>query len=1335
MTVAWGLVLNIFFWGGLGIVALIAGLRYHRRWLADYREKDIKYRLLVENANDIVYSLTMGGVFTYVSPTWTKLLGHTVDEVENHPFQGFVHPDDLPLCLEALNNAVKTENRPVGVEYRVLHKDGSWRWHISNAAPIYDAEGTVVSYMGIARDITEGKQAEAKLRESERRMTSILENISLLSIMLDREGRITMCNDFFLDLTGWRRQEVLHESWFEVFLPADIRATIKESVFLNNIHAGTVPIHFENEIITKAGARRLIRWNNMLLRTKEGEVEGIACIGEDITDRYRAEEALRESKERYRLIAENTADSVTVQDLSLKFEYVSPSTTKMKGFSVEEVLAQTIEQVMTPESLQKVYRAFEEEMALEQSGTADPARSRVLVLEEYCKDGSTLWVENTLSFIRDEKQTPTGILSVSRDVTERKQADEALRESEFRFNQLAEQSRIIAWEVDARGLYTYVSHVAETVFGYTADELVGRKHFYDLHPEEGREMFKTAAFAAFERKETFENLINPVQAKDGHQVWLSTNGIPLLNANGTLRGYRGSDTDITERKQAEEALQKNKEAYKTLAENLPELIYRVHLHEKGRMEFFNDKVKELTGRTEKELRKGEICSIEPNIHPEDISRVVSTVKRAIEKGTAFEVSYRYIHKDGKTVHFYEHGQIIKDATGKPHYIDGIIQDITDRKRAEEALRKNEALLRTLIDTLPDLVWLKDPEGVYLTCNRRFEVFFGAKEAEIVGKTDYDFVDKDLADFFRRHDQAAMSAGKPTKNEEQVTFPSDGHQEILETIKTPIHGEAGTLIGVLGIGRDISERKRAEESLQKNEEKFRKAFHLIPESVVLSRLDDGVMVSVNEGFLNGVGYSREEAIGKSAEELRIWNDPNDRHRIIDMVRGHGLVENIETTFRTKNGDIRYALISATAIDIDDIPHLLNISRDITDRKKLENALRESERSLRSTIDGLSAHIAVLDESGTIILVNKAWRNFAEKNGIPAGKVSEGTNYLQVCDGADGNHAQEAALFAQGVRDVLAGKSERFSMEYPCNSPQKPRWFIGRVTPFPGEGTRRVVVAHENNTERKLFALEREELIKALQDKNDEMESMLYASSHDLRTPLVSIMGFNSLIQHAIKELSLLLDKERPAADICAEARPIITEKLPTASTYIGKSAEKMQGLVDGILKLSRLGRATHTSEMIDMNALVRRVLATLDFQKQQAHAAVSVGDLPPCWGDPRELEQAFTNIIDNAVKYRDPARPLTIAITGSLAGHCSRYDIVDNGIGMKPDHYDQIWGLFSRLDPNGPVPGEGIGLAMVKRIVQRNHGKIWVESEKGVGSKFYLSLSREGKESNYEKEKG
>jgi two-component system, cell cycle sensor histidine kinase and response regulator CckA len=156
------------------------------------------------------------------------------------------------------------------------------------------------------------------------------------------------------------------------------------------------------------------------------------------------------------------------------------------------------------------------------------------------------------------------------------------------------------------------------------------------------------------------------------------------------------------------------------------------------------------------------------------------------------------------------------------------EEISERKKVEQALRVNEGHLRTLVQTIPDLVWLKDKNGVYLSCNPIFERFFGAREADIIGKTDYDFVDRDLADFFVEQDRKAIAAGKPTTNEEWIIFADDGHRALLETIKTPMYDGRGTLIGVLGIGRDITGRKRAEDALQESEEKVRKKLQAILE---------------------------------------------------------------------------------------------------------------------------------------------------------------------------------------------------------------------------------------------------------------------------------------------------------------------------------------------------------------------------------------------------------------------------------------------------------------------------------------------------------------------------
>ncbi|HOO71449.1 MAG TPA: PAS domain S-box protein [Spirochaetota bacterium] len=222
--------------------------------------------------------------------------------------------------------------------------------------------------------------------------------------------------------------------------------------------------------------------------------------------------------------------------------------------------------------------------------------------------------------------------------------------------------------------------------------------------------------------------------------------------------------------------------------------------------------------------------------------------------------------------------------------------------ANQRLSRSEARMRTLVQTIPDLVWLKDGEGVYITCNPQFELFFGARETDIVGKTDYEFLSKEEAEFFRDHDRRAMEAGRPTMNEEWITYASDGHRALLETIKTPMFDRDGSLIGVLGISRDITERKRVEEALLESENKYRSLVELSLVGVYI--IQDGLFRFVNKRFCEIFGYSYDEIVNiKTPDDL---TDVNDRKLVGDNIKKRlsGKMGNLEYEFKAvkKSGSV-------------------------------------------------------------------------------------------------------------------------------------------------------------------------------------------------------------------------------------------------------------------------------------------------------------------------------------------------------------------------------------------------------------------------------------------------
>jgi PAS domain S-box-containing protein len=309
-----------------------------------------------------------------------------------------------------------------------------------------------------------------------------------------------------------------------------------------------------------------------------------------------------------------------------------------------------------------------------------------------------------------------------------------------------------------------------------------------------------------------------------------------------------------------------------------------------------------------------------------------------------------------------------------------------------------------------------------------------------------------------------------------------------------------------------------------------------------------------------------------------------------------------------------------------------------------------------------------------------------------------------------YAPECQPLIRAAVERAIGHGEPFDLELELITAQGRRVWVqarGHALRVGGEATK-VAGTFQDISARKAAALERERLFRELERKNEDLESLLYVASHDLRAPLVNVQGFGERLEKLYTGLSGSLP-------------PDVSERMAKALRHIRAGAGKMDRLISGLLRVSRVGQGGMVERRQEPEGLVRHALAALELQIQQSGAVVDVGPLPPCWGDALLLEQVFANLVDNAIKYRAPDRPLRVTITGQVEGAEVVYCVADTGRGIAASHQDQIWEMFHRLYPEGPVPGEGLGLSIVRRIVVRHRGRVWVQSAVNVGSSFFFAL--------------
>lgn len=535
------------------------------------------------------------------------------------------------------------------------------------------------------------------------------------------------------------------------------------------------------------------------------------------------------------------------------------------------------------------------------------------------------------------------------DLQERDQllqdSNDQLKLNSERFIQLAQHSRTVAWEVDAEGFYTYVSQVSENVFGYSPAELVGKLHFYDLTPQSDREMVKKSAFEIFKSKEPFKNFINTIQTKEGVQICVSTSGIPLLKPDGTLEGYRGSDTDITERKRAEDTAKREQLLSKAIIDSIPGTFYV--LDENGRYVRWNSYQRDIiVGKTEEQIAG---TSALDTIHPDDRDLIQSKIANVLKNGVNEVVEGRVLLKGGPEFKWLlmTGQQLIID--GRP-FLVGTGIDITKPKYSEESLRVSEEYLHSIIDSIADPIFVKDSEYKWVLLNKAFCEFMGHPADELKGKSDYDFFPKAEADVFRAKDEEVFRVGGDNVNEELFT-DGFGVCRTIVTKKTLYENKDGKKY-IVGIIRDISELKKNQEMVLRLNEQQQTILDSSP-IMIFYKDKENRFIRVNEALAKANGMTKKEMEGKTMLELYgeaaadyYWQDDKE------VIASGKPKLNIIEEMKTSKGSLWVQTDKIPFVDSSgEIIGIIGFTQDITERKKAEEDNVRLQKELEKKVRDL------------------------------------------------------------------------------------------------------------------------------------------------------------------------------------------------------------------------------------------------------------------------------------------------------------------------------------------------------------------------------------------------
>jgi len=803
-----------------------AALRERKQVEKALQENEERLRTIVETNPSGIIAVNSQGTVVFANPTALKMFGMATKELEGW-LLGFPYSSGNGKLEEI------EIHQPSGKHRVVTMQTANITWQGENASLIS------------LSDITEFKQVEASLRESEAKYRLLVENLPVGLVVHAPDTSIITCNDTackLLELTPSQMQgkTALDPAWY--FFREDETLMPLEEYPINQVLNTEQPLQNYLVGVNRPQSKTRI-WalvNAFPLFDSDGYLQQVIVTFVDISERQaalrerkQAEFALKESESLFRGTFEQAAVGMCQSSLDGKFWRVNQKLCDIVGYSASQLLNLNFQEITYPDDLQT-------DLFLVQNLLAGNIQTYTLEKRYIRQYQAIIWVNLTVSLVRTSAGEPLYLIGVIEEISDRKQAEFALKESERRYATLAEAAPVGIFRINASGDCLYVNDRWCQIAELTANEALGQGWLKSIYPDD-QNLVATEWYQSSQENRPFR-LEYRFGRPDGKITWVFGQAVAEQAENGDIFGYIGTITDITSRKQAEEALQQlNAELearieQRTVALRASEERFRRYFEQsligmaiispEQTWQEVNDRLCQILGYSRSELANMTWLDL---THPEDQREEVANFNRVLAgESDGYSMDKRFISQNGEIVYVIVSFQCVRRPDGSIDYFAKLVQDISDRKRAEQLLNESQAMLQLVLDTIPQRVFWKNRELVFLGCNRIFAQDIDLTPEQVIGMRSENLsaTSEEIANYIKC-DRRVMATGEPELHILETMHKPDGSFIWIETSKVPLRDGDGNIIGILGTYEDITSRRTAQEALRQSEERFQRIAANVP----------------------------------------------------------------------------------------------------------------------------------------------------------------------------------------------------------------------------------------------------------------------------------------------------------------------------------------------------------------------------------------------------------------------------------------------------------------------------------------------------------------------------